>query len=169
LSAIGVHSFVSARVRFGGSAVADKYPPWWRVGDSLQANANRAIKALGDATVPNKDVAPVDLNDPRNPAVPYVSKINPRELDMRDIADRKTFIDWPWLHIERHFGHHFDEQEYVIELAMPWRLRYNINNGPWHPRARRTVVLVFGRAHTSLAKGGWHARGALGLWNRDIF
>lgn len=113
---------------------------------------------------PENDPLP---KNPRNPAIPYVDGVQAREIDTHDYS-RKSFINWRWLRVHRHFGFHFDEQEVVIEIRLPGRLAYNLNNGPWKPSVVRSYVIVFGRAHTRLARGSWHARGGMSTWNGDF-
>jgi hypothetical protein len=89
------------------------------------------------------------------------------EKDDRDYS-RKTFLDWSWLRVERHFGDHFDEQEMVIELKLPWS-RSAPGAFGYNRRLQRSYVVVFGRVHTRLTTGAWHMRGAPAYWDRNIF
>jgi hypothetical protein len=95
----------------------------------------------------------------------YLAQVPKYEEEPKRDYSRKTIIRWPWLYICRQYGRHFDERETVIELRMPWSLDYGFNSTAWRPRISRAIVIVFGRAHTRLAKGGGHARGALSVWD----
>jgi hypothetical protein len=88
------------------------------------------------------------------------------EEDDRDYSDR-CFIDWRWLRVHRHFGYHFDEQELVFEIRLPWFSYYGFNAPGWRARVGRAYVIVFGRAHTRLAMGAWHIRGCLSTWHGE--
>jgi len=93
----------------------------------------------------------------------FMAQVESHEEDSHFDWFRNVHLNWSWLRVERHFGFHFDEPETVIELRLPWKVRY-AQGGPWKIDISRSYVLAFGRVHTRLVKGSWHVRGGPSTW-----
>lgn len=91
-----------------------------------------------------------------NPANPFIAAARKFDIYVGDA----TLLDWGFFKVQRRLSTRYSENEYHVTLVLPLpKRKYYSPAYDDFPTGRPALFAAFGKVQ--LAKGGWHARGAV--------